>query len=85
MVDAFDADVLIVGGGPAGLSAGIFTARAGLETLVANALPAALRLPAADRVGIGGKLLLASVLILLVSFVMEAVFGVVAAGGIGGF
>ncbi len=31
-----DHDVLIVGGGPAGLSAGIFTARAGLDTLIVN-------------------------------------------------
>ncbi len=31
-----DRDVLIVGGGVAGLSAGIFTARAGLDTLVVN-------------------------------------------------
>jgi thioredoxin reductase (NADPH) len=33
---AHDHDVLIIGGGPAGLSAGIFTARAGLDTLIAN-------------------------------------------------
>jgi thioredoxin reductase len=31
-----DPEVLIVGGGPAGLSAGIFTARAGLDTLILN-------------------------------------------------
>ena len=31
-----DCDVVIVGGGPAGLSAGIFTARAGLDTLLIN-------------------------------------------------
>ncbi|WP_222916275.1 FAD-dependent monooxygenase [Natrinema sp. SYSU A 869] len=31
---AFDADVAIVGGGPAGCSAGVFTARYGLETVV---------------------------------------------------
>lgn len=31
-----DYDVLIIGGGPAGLSAGIFTGRAGLETLIVN-------------------------------------------------
>lgn len=31
-----DHDVLIIGGGPAGLSAGIFTARAGLDTLIVN-------------------------------------------------
>jgi len=31
-----DCDVLIVGGGPAGLSAGIFTARAGLDTTLLN-------------------------------------------------
>ena len=36
MSSTVDQDVLIVGGGPAGLSAGIFTARAGLETLVVN-------------------------------------------------
>ncbi|MFT4923653.1 MAG: thioredoxin reductase (NADPH), partial [Haloarculaceae archaeon] len=29
-------DVCIVGAGPAGLTAGIFTARAGLDTLVVN-------------------------------------------------
>lgn len=56
-----------------------------LEAAVAEALPRELRLPADDRVGIGGKLLLASVLILLASFLMEAVFGVAAAGGIAGF
>ncbi|MFW5900420.1 MAG: NAD(P)/FAD-dependent oxidoreductase [Halodesulfurarchaeum sp.] len=33
---AHDHDVLIIGGGPAGLSAGIFTARAGLDTLLVN-------------------------------------------------
>jgi thioredoxin reductase len=36
MTHASDTDVLIIGGGPSGLSAGIFTARAGLETLVVN-------------------------------------------------
>lgn len=36
MTDAIDHDVLIIGGGPAGLSAGIFTGRAGLDTLVVN-------------------------------------------------
>jgi thioredoxin reductase (NADPH) len=36
MTDANDHDVLIVGAGPAGLSAGIFTARAGLETMILN-------------------------------------------------
>jgi alkyl hydroperoxide reductase subunit AhpF len=36
MTTDFDCDVLIVGGGPAGLSAGIFTARAGLDTLLVN-------------------------------------------------
>lgn len=36
MTDTNDYDVLIVGGGPSGLSAGIFTARAGLETLIVN-------------------------------------------------
>ncbi|QSW98006.1 NAD(P)/FAD-dependent oxidoreductase [Haloterrigena alkaliphila] len=30
----FDADVAVVGGGPAGCSAGVFTARAGLETTI---------------------------------------------------
>jgi Thioredoxin reductase len=30
-------DVCIVGAGPAGLTAGLFTARAGLDTLVVNA------------------------------------------------
>ncbi len=60
-------------------------ARRTVEATVANALPRGLRLPPDDRVGIGGKLLLASVLILLASFLMETVLGVVAAGGIGGF
>ncbi|MEF8813529.1 MAG: FAD-binding protein [Halovenus sp.] len=36
MTDAIDEDVLIIGGGPSGLSAGIFTARAGLKTLIVN-------------------------------------------------
>ncbi|MGM0372244.1 MAG: FAD-dependent oxidoreductase [Halobacteriota archaeon] len=36
MADTTDSDVLIVGGGPAGLSAGIFTARAGLETTIVD-------------------------------------------------
>jgi thioredoxin reductase (NADPH) len=36
MTDANNHDVLIVGGGPSGLSAGIFTARAGLETVIVN-------------------------------------------------
>ena len=36
MTDATNHDVLIVGGGPSGLSAGIFTARAGLETVIAS-------------------------------------------------
>lgn len=56
-----------------------------IEAAVADALPPSLRLPTGDRVGTGGKLLLASVLILLTSFLMEVVFGVVAEGGIGGF
>lgn len=34
MTNTTDHDVLVVGGGPAGLSAGIFTARAGLETVI---------------------------------------------------
>ncbi|MDL5363736.1 NAD(P)/FAD-dependent oxidoreductase [Halalkalicoccus sp. NIPERK01] len=38
-----DADVLIVGGGVAGLTAGTFTARAGLETLVVTAGESILR------------------------------------------
>lgn len=33
---AVEADVLVVGGGVAGLTAGLFTARAGLDTLVVN-------------------------------------------------
>jgi len=36
MGDSDDIDVLIVGGGPAGLSAGVYTGRAGLETLVVD-------------------------------------------------
>jgi thioredoxin reductase len=36
MTEDNDYDVLVGGGGPAGLSAGIFTARAGLETLLVN-------------------------------------------------
>lgn len=36
MTDATNHDVLIVGSGPAGLSAGIFTGRAGLDTLIVN-------------------------------------------------
>lgn len=36
MTDATAPEVLIVGAGPAGLSAGIFTARAGLKTLIIN-------------------------------------------------
>ncbi|GGJ10514.1 hypothetical protein GCM10008995_20410 [Halobellus salinus] len=36
MATATDHDVLIVGGGPSGLSAGIFTARADLNTLIVN-------------------------------------------------
>jgi glycine/D-amino acid oxidase-like deaminating enzyme len=36
MATATDQDVLIVGGGPSGLSAGIFTARADLNTLIVN-------------------------------------------------
>ncbi|ERH02217.1 MAG: thioredoxin reductase [Halonotius sp. J07HN6] len=36
MTTETNCDVLIVGGGPAGLSAGIFTARAGLDTLLVN-------------------------------------------------
>jgi thioredoxin reductase (NADPH) len=36
MTSATDHDVLIVGSGPAGLSVGIFTARAGLDTLIVN-------------------------------------------------
>ena len=40
-----DYDVIIVGGGPAGLSAGIYTSRAGLHTLVL------------ERGGVGGELM----------------------------
>ncbi len=36
MMDVTDHDVVIVGSGPAGLSAGIFTGRAGLDTLIVN-------------------------------------------------
>lgn len=36
MASANDYDVLIIGGGPAGLSAGIFTGRASLETAIVN-------------------------------------------------
>ncbi len=36
MENALDHDVLIVGGGPAGLSAGIYTSRAGLKTVIAE-------------------------------------------------
>lgn len=36
MANVTDHDVVIVGSGPAGLSAGIFTSRAGLETLILN-------------------------------------------------
>ena len=36
MTPAHDCDVLIIGGGPAGLSAGVFTARAELDTLLLN-------------------------------------------------
>lgn len=36
MTEMTDYDVLVVGGGPAGLSAGVFTARAGLETLIVD-------------------------------------------------
>jgi flavin-dependent dehydrogenase len=32
--DAFDYDVVVVGGGPAGCSAGVFTARYGLDTVI---------------------------------------------------
>ncbi|SEW22598.1 NAD(P)/FAD-dependent oxidoreductase [Natrinema salifodinae] len=39
----FDADVAIVGGGPAGCSAGVFTARDGLETVVFDRGPSSLR------------------------------------------
>ena len=36
MTPAHDCDVLIIGGGPAGLSAGLFTARAELDSLLLN-------------------------------------------------
>jgi thioredoxin reductase (NADPH) len=36
MTNTTDHDVLIIGSGPAGLSAGIFTGRAGLDTLIVN-------------------------------------------------
>jgi thioredoxin reductase (NADPH) len=36
MTDATDHDVLIIGGGPSGLSAGMFTGRADLDTLIVN-------------------------------------------------
>lgn len=32
--DVYDADVVIIGGGPAGCSAGVFTARYGLDTMI---------------------------------------------------
>ena len=40
-----DYDVIIIGGGPAGLSAGIYTSRAGLHTLLL------------EKGGIGGELM----------------------------
>ncbi|SEQ95285.1 NAD(P)/FAD-dependent oxidoreductase [Natrinema salaciae] len=39
----FDADVAIVGGGPAGCAAGVFTARADLETVLFDRGPSSLR------------------------------------------
>lgn len=36
MADPTNPQVLIIGGGPAGLSAGVFTARAGMDTLIVN-------------------------------------------------
>lgn len=41
--DAVDRDVVVVGGGPAGCSAGIFTARYGLDTVIFDRGNAALR------------------------------------------
>ena len=40
---SYDITVAIVGGGPAGCSAGVFTARAGLETVVFDRGPSSLR------------------------------------------
>ncbi|MDS0473441.1 FAD-dependent oxidoreductase [Natrinema sp. 1APR25-10V2] len=41
--DEFDAAVAVIGGGPAGCSAGVFTARAGLETVLFDRGPSSLR------------------------------------------
>lgn len=43
MTDDFDADVVVVGGGPTGCSAGVYTARGGLETIVFDRGPSSLR------------------------------------------
>ena len=43
-------DVLIIGGGPAGLSAAIYTARARLKTVVIDKNPSAGALGMSDRI-----------------------------------
>ncbi|ELZ77011.1 hypothetical protein C455_14527 [Haloferax larsenii JCM 13917] len=48
----------------------------GIQAAVARALPASYHLPASERFSIGAKLFIASLSVLVTSFVMEVVFGV---------